>query len=336
MSQSGRLRTTAGILPPVVPIQFTTNSGIAVPAGGNLNVLGAVVAAGTTPFRTTGLADTLTINVQTSQAIAATDATRIGLAAFNSTEFTVDANGFVSLIGGSLAIDSVAVQSGTSPVVPTGAGLITFNGAVVAAGTNPVRTDGTGANTYALEVQISQALAATDATKIGLCNFNSAQFSVDANGFVSASATGIATTITGDSGGALSPASNNWNILGRSGSKTSGSGSTLTISSPPFSQVSSTSTSVLNSGEIVTAAVTRTLPATAGLIDGDTVIFTATTAGNLVVTANTGQTITIGNAVSSSGGTATSSVAGSALTLRFDATAVTWRSIATQGNWITA
>lgn len=41
MSQSGRLRVIQGVLPPMVPIQFTTNSGIAVPALGNLNVLTA-------------------------------------------------------------------------------------------------------------------------------------------------------------------------------------------------------------------------------------------------------------------------------------------------------
>ncbi len=139
------------------------------------------------------------------------------------------------MVGGSLAIDSIGVQTGTSPIVPTAGGLVTINGAVVVAGTNPVRTDGTGANTMAVEVQISQALASTDATKIGLSNFNSAQFSVDANGFVSTSGTGIANTITGDSGGALSPTAGNWNIIGgtvvagTSPLKTAGSGSTLTI-----------------------------------------------------------------------------------------------------------
>ncbi len=89
-----------------------------------------------------------------------------------------------SLSGGGTAIDSIAMQTGTSPVVPDVNGLVTFNGAVVAAGTNPVRTDGTGANTMALEVQISQALAAADATKIGLSNFDSSSFAVSATGFV--------------------------------------------------------------------------------------------------------------------------------------------------------
>lgn len=87
-------------------------------------------------------------------------------------------------MGGSAAIEKINVQTGTSPIVPN-SGVITINGAVVASGTHPVRTDGTGPNTLALEVQTSQALIGTDATKIGLSNFNSAQFTVDANGFVS-------------------------------------------------------------------------------------------------------------------------------------------------------
>lgn len=229
-----------------------------------------------------------------------------------------------------------AVQTGTSPVVPTAAGIVTINGSTVAAGTNPIRTNGTGANTLAVQVQIAQAIAATDATKIGLANFDSAKFTVDANGFVSTSGTGIGNTITGDSGGALSPTAGNWNILGRSGSKTSGSGSTLTVNSPPFSQVGSSSTSVLNSGEFVTAAVTRTLPATAGLVDGDLVIYFCTTAGALVITANTGQTIRVGTLVSSSAGTCTSTAIGDSITLRFDATAVSWRAVSVIGTWIMA
>ncbi len=167
-----------------IAIQFTGNSGTATPSAGNINILAASTAAGTSPASTTASGSTVTVNVQKSQAIAATDATKVGLCNFNSTQFSVDANGFVALAGGGLAIDSIGTQTGTNPIAPTAAGLVTINGAVVAAGTNPVRSDGTGANTMAIEVQISQAIAATDATKIGLSNFNSSHFSVDANGFV--------------------------------------------------------------------------------------------------------------------------------------------------------
>jgi hypothetical protein len=49
--------TTSGNLPPAVPIQFTTDSGIAVPAANNLNVLGGAGAS------TSGAGSTITINV---------------------------------------------------------------------------------------------------------------------------------------------------------------------------------------------------------------------------------------------------------------------------------
>ena len=163
---------------------FDTDSGTAVPIANTLDILGGHIVASGTPIFTTGSTNVVTVNIQASSAQAASSAVNMGGASFNNTEFTVDANGFVSLIGGGAAIDSIAMQTGTSPVVPNGSGLVTFNGAVVAAGTNPVRTDGTGANTMALEVQISQAIAATDATKIGLSAFDSSSFSVDANGFV--------------------------------------------------------------------------------------------------------------------------------------------------------
>ena len=168
------------------PTTFTGNSGGAIsPVANNINILGTTAASGTSPLVTSGAGSTITITAQRSQAIAATDSTKIGLCNFDSSSFAVDANGFVTLASGGLAIDSIGTQTGTNPIVPTGAGLVTINGAVVAAGTNPVRSDGTGANTMAIEVQTSQALAATDATKIGLCNFNSSNFTVDANGFVS-------------------------------------------------------------------------------------------------------------------------------------------------------
>jgi hypothetical protein len=169
-----------------------------IPLAGVITITGGQVAAGTTAnvIQTDSLAaNTLTIEIQRSSAQAATTIGANGVAHFDSAMFSVDGNGFVSLAGGGQAIDSIGVQTGTNPIVPTAGGLVTINGAVVAAGTNPIRTDGTGANTMAVEVQISQAIPATDATNIGLAAFDSAYFSVDANGFVSLSATAAGTSI---------------------------------------------------------------------------------------------------------------------------------------------
>ena len=240
----------------------------------------------------------------------------------------------IGLSGGSTGIDSISMQTGTSPVLPDSNGLVTFNGSVVAAGTNPVRTNGTAATTMALQIQTSQAIAATDATKIGLCNFNSAQFSVDANGFVSTSGTGIPNTITGDSGGALSPTAGNWNILGGPGITTSGSGSTLTINSVVFTDQGSSTSVTSDSGSFATAAITLTLPAAPA--QGDLVEFVCTTASALVVDAPSTHLIRIGNQVSSAGGTATSNAIGDSLKLRYRASTTTWHAISVIGTWTLA
>ncbi len=169
---------------------ITGNSGGALsPTAGNWNILGAVVAAGTTPVATAGSVSTLTVNVQTSQALAAADATKIGLSNFDSAAFDVSATGFVQLNGGGIAATSFDVQAntapGTDPVVPTAAGVVTVNGSAVANHSVVIETRSRAANAYNLEVQYSTTAASTDATKSGVAHFNSSEFTVDANGFVS-------------------------------------------------------------------------------------------------------------------------------------------------------
>jgi hypothetical protein len=80
---------------------------------------------------------------------------------------------------------NINVQEGTTPVTGL-AGTLTILGATVVAGTTPVYTYGNNANEYTTEVQISQAIASTNASNVGLAAFNSANFSVDSNGFVTA------------------------------------------------------------------------------------------------------------------------------------------------------
>lgn len=136
---------------------YTENSGTATPMAGNLNVLGS------NGISTTGSGNTITIN-----------------GAGAAGKFVVDAH----------------TAPGTSPVVPTGTGQITVTGGQVAAGTttNVIRTDSLAANTYTIEVQRSQAVASTTIADNGVCHFNSGQFTVDANGFVSAKIGGAFTT----------------------------------------------------------------------------------------------------------------------------------------------
>lgn len=84
---------------PQIPTLFTADSGFAIPIANTLEILGDTTAAGVIPVFTTGAGNTITTLVQFSQAIASTDATRVGLAAFDSGDFGVDANGFVTFEG---------------------------------------------------------------------------------------------------------------------------------------------------------------------------------------------------------------------------------------------
>lgn len=110
-----------------------------VPNGsGQITFNGASVAAGTNPVRTNGTgANTMQLEVQRSQAIASTNAANVGLAAFDSASFAVDANGFVQLIGQGLAVDSFTLDyqpisalppTATGTTVPNSSGNVTVSG----------------------------------------------------------------------------------------------------------------------------------------------------------------------------------------------------------------
>jgi len=176
---------------PEIPTDFVTDSGNAIPIANTLEILGTYVVAGTTPVETTGSGNTVTIEVQLSNEVLAPDVTQVGLCNFDSGAFTVDANGFVTLNGGGGAATDIDVDAstppGTDPVVPDGLGHIMMTGAQVATGvvgTNVIRTNSLAANSVTLEIQRSTAVAASDSTKNGVAHFDSADFSVDGNGFV--------------------------------------------------------------------------------------------------------------------------------------------------------
>jgi hypothetical protein len=166
-----------------------------VPVGGTITLNGALINQAGQPIRSISrAANTVNLEVQAAGSGNASDRTKNGLAHFDSDAFTVDADGFVSLIGGGAGIERIAVQAasggGTNPVLPN-AGTLTINGTLVAQQSIPIRTISTSANTLNTEVQISTATAASDITKNGFAHFNSANFNVDANGFVSSVGAGL-------------------------------------------------------------------------------------------------------------------------------------------------
>ena len=171
-----------------------------VPANGLVTITGGQVPASTTAnvIRTDSLAaNTYTVEVQRTQAVASSTIGDNGVAHFNSADFSVDANGFVSLVGGAAATKFMVdahTNPGTNPVVPNASGVVTITGGQVPAGTtaNVIRTDSLAANTYTVEVQRSQAVASSTIGDNGVCHFSSSEFSVDSNGFVTL--TGVTAT----------------------------------------------------------------------------------------------------------------------------------------------
>lgn len=149
---------------PQIPTQFNADIGFAIPLANVLNVLGSTDVPGTTPVFTVGSGNTITTKVQISQAIAASNATNIGLSAFNSAHFSVDANGFVSITAGTGVLQTLTGNTGgaIAPVLGNintiGTGSITIAGAG-----NTLTTQLTGLTNHAVLVGAGTATI----TKVG-------------------------------------------------------------------------------------------------------------------------------------------------------------------------
>lgn len=220
----------------------------------------------------------------------------------------------ISLLGGGVAVEHLTGNTG-GQLNPDGSNNFFILGAVVAAGTTPISVAGL-ASTLTTNVQISQALAATDATKIGLSNFNSAQFTVDPNGFVSVTSGTFVTALEGGPGITIT-----------------GTASAPIVNSVIFTDTAALTMSVDN-GYFATAAGTYNLPATAA--QGELIHIVCDTAGVVVVDAPALNFIRMGSAITSSGGTATSSAIGDSLTLRYRLSSLTWYVTASTGIWTLA
>lgn len=196
MSQAGLIDVEASN--PQIPTSFTTDDGTAIPIVNNLEILGTYVAATSIPVETVGSGKTVTVNVQLSDESVGSDVTKVGLASFDASAFTVDANGFVTLNGGGVAATDIQVDifsaPGTNPVVPL-AGVITITGDQVAPGSigeNVIQTNSLLPNTLAVEIQRSSSAASSDKNLNGVSHYNSGQFTIDSDGFVSLTGAGLA------------------------------------------------------------------------------------------------------------------------------------------------
>lgn len=111
MSQAGIIDVEGSH--PQIPTSFVTNSGTAIPLANVLEVLGTTVVNQNIPIRTTGSGNTVTVQAQYAISNAISDATKAGFSSFDSTYFTVDANGFVSLGGGGTILETLSDDVGT-------------------------------------------------------------------------------------------------------------------------------------------------------------------------------------------------------------------------------
>lgn len=132
--------------------------------------------------------------------------------------------------------------------------------------------------------------------------------------------TGAVVTLTGDTGGALSPTAGNINILGGSGVTVTGSGSTLTVALTgggvaidSFVPDAGTNPVVPSALGVITMAGTASQITTTGGLNSLTfsipsafiapgsIVATTTVASTTTMTAGTGLTVTTGNATVSAG-----------------------------------
>lgn len=189
----GGAGTVSGLVPDAFTFPGTTP--VIPNGGGNIIITGAQVASGTTAnvIRTDSLAaNTMTIEIQRATSAAVSTPADNGVAHFDLSSFTVDAGGFVTLIGGAgpaaqkFDIDSTS-GTGTDPVIPTAAGVVTVTGGQIAASAlaNVIRTNSPSPNTYAIEIQRTTTAAVSTVADNGVSHFDSAIFTADGNGFIS-------------------------------------------------------------------------------------------------------------------------------------------------------
>ena len=187
--------TLAGGAGPAIDTMTGDDSVAVSPDGaGNFNWIGNTVANATHAkpvyFKDSSTANAEDLDVQVSAAItgAPGDSNDAGLCSFNDTQFTVTSDGYVALAGGA-DLPSIQTLTGDDSVAtgPDASGNMDIQGLAVANATNakPLYFNG-GTNSEVAEIQVATEIASApgDKNDAGICSFDSADFAVDDDGFV--------------------------------------------------------------------------------------------------------------------------------------------------------
>jgi hypothetical protein len=148
----------------------------------------------------------------------------------------------------------------------------------------------------------------------------------------------VATTYVTDMGTAT-PAAHILNVIGGIGTSTSAPGNSntivVTVNNLGFqwSEKAVSFAAAVQNGYFCNAALTATLPASGGLVIGNSIIIFVDTASAVVIQAGGGEMIQISSTISAPGGTATSNTQGSTVELVYKPSDSTWHSISSLGSW---
>jgi len=138
---------------------------------------------------------------------------------FTSAGANLQANWVEFAVSGGSGIEQITVDGTTQVITPSGTPKnVNITGNTVANGTHvkPLYFLKTATSSGTIDIQLATTVAATPAnnTSCGISCFRNTQFTIDAtSGMVSLNGSGVGQTITGNSGGAISPVAGNWNLL---------------------------------------------------------------------------------------------------------------------------
>lgn len=290
----------------------------ALPTGaGVILIQGAAVAAHSVPVETRSrAANSFNVEVQVAADVtgAPGNTNAAGLAQFDDTAFVVDADGYVTLVGGGVPAVSFTTDV-AGPVSPDGLGVTDVTG-------TSIYSDGTVANTLTLNVQATAntflvgAGAGVTATEIG--PLTNGQLLVGSTGVAP-----VAAAITAGAGISVTNAAGSITITATGGAFT---WTTVTAA---------TQTLAVENGYVGNrgTSITYTLPVTASV--GESIQITNIGAGLPIIAQNAGQSInfTASTTTVGVGGSLTAVDQFASMELVCVVTDTTWSVVDAAGSW---